>query len=325
MRWLSALVILCAGCGGSPPAKKAPPAEVAIVHAAPAPKKAPVLAPLPDRHAKLSFKLGELVPVPLVHGTISGEPTWMLLDSGAGTHFMSDWMAKRANVKQKKTKTEVADHARVTLNVTLADRSLITIEQWGRLIPGELLVVDGDEGGIAAKAGIGVVLSPQELEDDRAVILELDRGEIRTGSEAEAVKALAARKVGFDPDDIEFCHGVFSIAAHVEGEAVRLTVDTGSADTDLFSLTKPGRALSPKSVPTKFKAETASGPIVTRTYKNAKIMIGALKLRKDITLIPGAPEIDCPVDGVIGIDILRSCVLVFGSKQGKLRMSCAEK
>lgn len=243
MRWLSAILLFTAACGGTtPPVKKARPAEIAIVH--PAPKKAAVLAPLPDRHAKLNFKLGEIVPVPLVHGTISGEPTWMLLDSGAGTHFMSDWMAKRANVKQRKTRTEVADHARVTLNVTLADRSLITIEQWGRLIPGELLVVDGDEGGIAARAGIGVVLSPQELEDDRVVIMELDRGEIRTGTETEAVRALAARKVDFDPDDIEYCHGVFSIAAKVEGEAVRLTVDTGSADTDLFSLTKPDPLLS---------------------------------------------------------------------------------
>jgi len=324
VRWLSAIFIFCAACGGSPAPKKAPPAEVAIVHAAPPPKKIPVLAPLPDRHAKLSFKLGELVPVPLVHGTISGEPTWMLLDTGAGTHFMSDWMARKANVKQKKTRTEVADHARVTLNVTLADRSLVTIEQWGRLVPGELLVVDGDEDGIAAKAGIGVVLSPQELEEDRAVILELDRGEIRTGSEVDAVRALAARKVAFDADDIEYCHGVFSIAAKVEGEAVRLTVDTGSADTDLFSLTKPGRALTPRSVPTKFKSETASGPIVTRTYKNARISVGGLNLRKDITLIAGAPEVDCPVDGVVGIDILRSCVLVFGSTKGKLRMACGQ-
>ena len=284
-----------------------------------------MLAPLPDRHAKLTFKVGRIVPVPLVHGTISGEPTWMLLDSGAGTHFLSDWLAKRANVKQKKTRTEVADHARVTLNVALADRSLISIEQWGRHIPGELLVVDGDEGGIAANAGIGVVLSPQELEDDRAVIVELDRGEIRTGSEADAVQALAARKVGFDSDYIAFCHGVFSIGAKIEGEAVRLTVDTGSADTDLFTLTKPGRALSPRSVPAKFKSETASGPLVTRTYKNARINVGGLSIRKDIDLIPGAPEIDCPVDGVLGIDILRSCVLVFGSKKGKLRMSCADK
>jgi hypothetical protein len=313
VRWLSALFFLSEACGGAPPQKKAPPAEIAIVHAAP--KKPPVLAPLPDRHAKLNFKVGRIVPVPLVHGTISGEPTWMLLDSGAGTHFLSDWLAKRANVKQKKTRTEVADHARVTLNVALADRSLITIEQWGRLIPGELLVVDGDEGGIAAKAGIGVVLSPQELEDDRAVILELDHGEIRTGSEV----------VGIETDDIAFCHGVFSIAAKIEGESVRLTVDTGSADTDLFTLTKPGRALSPRSVPAKFKSETASGPLVTRTYKNARINVGALSIRKDIDLVPGAPEIDCPVDGVLGIDILRSCVLVFGSKKGKLRMSCADK
>jgi Aspartyl protease len=322
VRWLSALVIFCGACGSPSLARKAHPAEVAIVHAEP--KKPPPLAPLPDRHAKVNFKLGEIVPVPLVRGTIGGEPTWMLLDSGAGTHFIADWMAKRANVKPRKTKVEVSDHARVTLNVALADRSLITIEQWGRLIPGELLVVDEDEDSIGAKAGIGVVLSPQELEDDRAVILELDRGEVRTGSEADAVRALAAHKVAFDSDEIEFCHGVFSIAAKVEGEAVRLTVDTGSADTDLFSLTKPGRALGPRSVPSKYKSETASGPIVTRTYKNARIKVGGLTVRKDIALIPGAPEVDCPVDGVIGIDILRSCVLVFGSPKGKLRVTCSQ-
>ncbi|MEO7110956.1 MAG: retropepsin-like aspartic protease [Polyangiaceae bacterium] len=317
------LVALVTACGSVPAAKPSAVAEV-VLASDPPPPQPKALAPLPNRHAKLTFELGPLAPLPLVHGTIGGVPTWMIVDSGAGTHFVMGWMADRANVQTSPTKTVVTDHVRREMNVALADRSLIVIEGWGGLTPGELLVVDAPAGGLGAKNNIGIMLSPQTLDDDRAVIFELDRGSIRTGTEADAVRALAARKVPVDPDDIAFCHDVFSVAANIDGHAVRLVVDTGASSTDLFSLSDAGRALAAHSASSRTAGEPASGPVAMRIAKGARIQLGALSMHKDVDILVGAPEIECPVDGVLGVDVLRSCVLVFGSGKGQLRMQCGE-
>ena len=315
---------LAAACGGaSHSAEKSPVADVALAPDSPLPAEPTVLAPLPDRHATLTFDVGSLAPLPFVHGTIGGVSTWMLVDSGASTQFVPSWMADRAKVQTRPTTASVSDHVRHDMNVALADRSLIAIDAWGGLTPGELLVVDEKARGLGAEFGVGIMLSPQALDDERAVILELDRRSIRTGSEADAVRALAARKIAVDSDDIEFCHGVFSVAATIDGHAVRLTVDTGASSSDLFSLSDAGRALAPRSA-RRSEGEAGSGPVALRVYKGARIQVGGLSIRKDIDIFTGAPEIDCPVDGVLGIDVLRSCVLVFGSGKGQLRIQCNE-
>jgi len=300
---------LAAACGASPAIKKSPVADVALAPDSAELVEGVVLAPLPDRHAKLTFNVGSLAPLPFVHGTIGGVPTWMIVDSGASTQFAPSWMADRAKVHTRPTTSSVSDHVRHNMNVALADRSLIAIEGWGGLTPGELLVVDEEARGLGAKYGIGIILSPQELDDDRAVILELDRRSIRTGSEAAAVRALAARKIAVDPDDIAFCHGVFSVAAIIDG---------------LFSLSDAGRALAPHAARSRSEGEAGSGPVALRVSKGARIQLGGLSVRKDIDILTGAPEIQCPVDGVLGIDVLRSCVLVFGNGRGRLRIKCNE-
>jgi hypothetical protein len=313
-----------AACDATSHAKHARVAEAALPHDSPPPRQPKGLAPLPNRHAKLTFDLGSLAPLPLVHGTIGGVPTWMIVDSGASTHFAMSWMADRAKVEMHPTTTAVSDHVRHDVNVALADRSLIVIEGWGGLTPGELLVVDAPASGLGAKNNIGIMLSPQMLDDDRPVIFELDRRSIRTGTEADAVRALAARKVPVNTGDIAFCHDVFSVAASIDGHAVRLVVDTGASSTDLFSLSDAGRALAAHSTSSRSDSEPVSGAVATRVAKGARIQLGALSMHKDIDILTGAPETECPVDGVLGVDVLRSCVLVFGSKKGKLRMQCGE-
>jgi Aspartyl protease len=318
------LIGAVAACGASPHAKHARVAEVTSPHDSPPPRPSKKLASLPNRHAKLTFDLGALAPLPLVHGTIGGVPTWMIVDSGASTHFVMSWMANRAKVEMRPTTTAVSDHVRHDVNVTLADRSLIAIEGWGGLTPGELLVVDAPASGLGAKNNIGVMLSPQMLDDDRPVIFELDRSSIRTGSEADAVRALAARKVPVNTGDITFCHDVFSVAASIDGHAVRLVVDSGASSTDLFSLSEAGRALASRSASAPSEGEPASGPVAMRVAKGVRIQLGALSMQKDIDILTGAPETECPADGVLGVDVLRSCVLVFGRGKGRLRMQCGQ-
>jgi len=50
----------------------------------------PVLPARPTRSAPLKFELkGRYFPLPLVHGTIAGQPTWMLVDTGANSHVIA--------------------------------------------------------------------------------------------------------------------------------------------------------------------------------------------------------------------------------------------
>lgn len=309
-------------CGASPPSKQSRQAEVSVAPDVKAPARQVALAPLPFRHAELTFDLGQLAPLPLVHGTVGGKPTWMLVDSGATTHFLTSWMAERANVRTGPSTVSVSDHVRRDLNVALADRSLVVVDGWGGLTQGELLVVDESASGLGAKNNIGLVLSPQALDDDRPVIFELDRRSIRTGTEAEALRALAARRVPVATDDIEPCGGLFLVNALIDGHAVRLTVDTGASSTDLFSLSDAGRALTARSVRAREEGEPSSGPVARRVAKHARIQLGALTVHEDIDLYVGAPDTTCPADGVLGVDVLRSCVLVFGGEKGQLRMQC---
>ena len=57
---------------------------------------------------------------------------------------------------------------------------------------------------------------------------------------------------------------------------------------------------------------TASGKISARKLKGAHITTGNFAVTTDVDLIQGAADSSCPRDGVLAMDVLRSCALVFG-------------
>src|SRR4029079_19079276 len=138
---------------------------------------APGAAPA-DRTVTLRYELrGREFPLPLVHGTVGGVPTWMLVDTGANSHVIAGWLARKANLDTRNLGDQGTDHAGRTIMTSRTDRHAMSIDGWGKIPDGPVLVTEIPDA--VAKLGIGAFVSPQQLaEGGHAVVLDLARGEM---------------------------------------------------------------------------------------------------------------------------------------------------
>jgi predicted aspartyl protease len=318
----AALLALGAGCAGAAaPPRAAPPSAPEAAKNAPKPETPPNDAPkAPARRAKLHFELGgRPFPLPLVRGTIAGHETWMLVDTGATSHAIATWFAQRHGLPLATIAGSGTDHAGRSVRMFRTEGALVSIEGWGGLGPGARLVFDMPE--VIERLGIGMFLSPQMLpEDGRAAVLDLAAGELRLEHAESARAALAAR--GAKLPDARVCVETgaitglsFVVPASVSGHAAQLLVDTGAEHTDVLEVSNAGKALAGRSEEKKEKLFGASGGIKSRIVTGARLSIGDFSSSADVSLIPGKAEASCARDGVVGMDVLRGCTLVFETER----------
>jgi hypothetical protein len=275
------------------------------------------------RAAELHFSLnGRPFPLPLVHGTVAGIPTWMLVDTGANSHVITGWLARRAGFKLKNLGEVGSDHAGRPVTTFSVDKPKVTIDGFGALHNGPMLVTDVPEA--IERLGIGMFISPQWLGDeDEAVVLDLAGKLLMTSPFEDAARAIKNRGKDLAPIGGSLCEDTgssirglgFVIPATVEGHKVRLLVDTGAHHTDLLSTTPPAKLLLSRSVANSEQMYAASGLVRTRLLKHAKVSVGDFTVTSDVDLVPGVSDPVCPRDGVVSMDVLQSCVLVLGQKQ----------
>ena len=85
------------------------PLVAARVPSAPAPPTADPTSSA--RRVALHFELnGHKFPLPLVHGVISGVPVWMLVDTGANSHVIARWVARKAGLRMRALGDVGSDH-----------------------------------------------------------------------------------------------------------------------------------------------------------------------------------------------------------------------
>jgi predicted aspartyl protease len=314
---LSVALVACGGGGGAPRAR-APHAQLAASQAAAAERTGP-----PSRKAKLHYELnGRPFPLPVIHGTVSGQPTWMLVDTGANSHVIAGWFAKKAGLTLAKLGDIGTDHAGRTIATSRAEHPHVKLEGWGELADGPMLVTDVPP--IIEKLGIGAFISPQRLtEDGDAVILDLAAAEIRATMFDEALKAERFTGPTLIGEDARVCEDTqspikglaFVVPTSVDGQKAELLVDTGAQRSDLLAASDAGQALASRSIANKEQMYGASGRLTSRTVKGARLRAGELAFALDVDLIGGESDPYCPRDGVLSMDVLRSCVLVLGRKQ----------
>ncbi len=314
---LAWLFVLAAACS---PAASPPPPEPRARLAAVAPDTDATRTPL-TRHAALRYEIrGRAFPLPLVTGTIAGQPALMLVDTGANSHVIAGWLARRLGLPMKKLGDVGTDHVGKTIATFRIDKPEMTIDQWGALTSGPVLATDVPE--VIEKLGIGAFISPQRLvEEGDSVVLDLAKGEIRSAWWDEAHYDLAASGSPLVMGDAgRACeetdgpiHGLaYVLPATIDSNRVELLVDTGAQHSDVFSSTRAGQALVAQSVPNKEPMYTASGKISARKLRSARIVAGSFSVTSDVDLIGGAADGSCPRDGVLAMDLLRSCTLLLG-------------
>jgi len=272
------------------------------------------------RHAKLLYEIhGRPFPLPLVTGTIAGHPVLMLVDTGANSHVIAGWFARKLGLTMKKLGDLGTDHVGKTIATFRIEEAEVTIDAWGPLTPTPVLATDVPD--VIEKLGIGAFISPQRLvEEGDAVMLDLARGEMRPAWWDDAHDELSAVGVPLVLGEARACKETegpikglaFIVPASVEAQRVELLVDTGAQHSDVFNTSAAGQRLAARSTVNREPMYTASGTISARKLKGARVAAGSFSVSTDVDLIGGGADASCPRDGVLAMDVLRSCSLLLG-------------
>lgn len=268
------------------------------------------------RHVDLEFSIHDRpFPLPIVHGTVAGVPTLFLVDTGANAHILSGAIARKAELTTRAFGDVGVDHSGRSIETRRATHPHVHIDNWGDLPDEPILVTDVPDA--VTRLGIGGFISPQQLTtDDASLVLDFQRSEMRQMQRGDTLGA-SGSALALDPPrmcldrDSPLRGLAFVVHAQIDGHDADLLIDSGAHHSDLLSASAPAKALLPRSQPNGEPVYAASGKVTPRTVHGAHIRVGALEATRDIDLIPGQQDDFCPRDGVLAMDVLKKCVLVF--------------
>jgi predicted aspartyl protease len=248
----------------------------------------------------------------------------MIVDTGATSHAITAWFASKHGLPLSPAAGSATDHAGRAVRMFRTEAAVVTLDGWGSLGTGPFLVYEMPE--IIERLGVGMFVAPQALvEEGRAVVLDLAARELRMEPVVDALRAragtpLPAAKACVEAGSIRGLSYV--VPAKIGGHDARLLVDTGAQHTDLFESSKAGKALAASATAGDDKTWGASGRIRSRRVEGAAVALGDHAARVNVDILPGAaPAGACPRDGVLAMDALAGCVLVFAGDE--LATTCA--
>jgi hypothetical protein len=249
----------------------------------------------------------------------------MLVDTGANSHVIAGWLARKVGLKVESHGDLGTDHAGREIQTLRAEHPAVAIDDWGPLVDAPVLVTEIP--GAIEKLGIGAFISPQSLREGAAIVLDLRHGELHSAAYSDAERDLGKEGRALSPAGGIACEDTESpikglayvIPGTVDDQPTMLLVDSGAERTDLLVGSRAARALASRSVANKEQLFGASGRIPTRTLRGATLTIGEWSAAKDVDLIPGVVDETCPRDGVVAMDVLGSCVLVLGPESMSAR------
>ncbi len=273
---------------------------------------------------------GRPFPLPLVSGTIAGRPAMMLVDTGADSHVVAGWLARKLALPMEKLGDVATDHVGRTFASFRIDHPSIALDGWGPLAMQTASAIEVPEA--FERLGIGAIISPQRLDEEGdATLLDLAKGELRSAWWDKAVVELQAGSELVHAGDGQTCEDEdgpakglwFVVPATIDARSTRLLVDTGAPQSDVFATSAPGKELDGRSTASSAPMYAASGRVAMRVLKGAHVMAGSFATAVDVDLIEGGPDSTCPRDGALAMDVLRSCTLLLGRTQ--IRGRCAPR
>ncbi|CAN5255402.1 hypothetical protein BH09MYX1_BH09MYX1_52700 [soil metagenome] len=267
------------------------------------------------RKVDIEFTIqGRPFPLPLVKASVAGTPTLALIDTGANSTVIAGWLARKTNLTLQRFGDTGTDHTGRSIEMRRALHPQVAIDGWGSLPDEPLLVTDVPDA--VTKLGIGVFISPQKLAlVGEAIILDFPHKEMRAVKKGTSLGTLG---IALTLDPVALCEDkdspiqglAYVLSGTVDGEAVKLLVDTGAHHSDLLMSSPPGVKLLPRAVDSKEQVYAASGKVTPRTLKDVNVSVGAVEGKLDVDLIPGKKDDFCPRDGVLAMDVLAKCEIL---------------
>jgi predicted aspartyl protease len=255
---------------------------------------------------------GDEFPSPLVDVIVSGQPTSMIVDTGASHHIVASWIAGDAGTSGAPGGAGI-DHAGKTVQLARFEGGNLVVSGWGRVPTPETLVAALPAA--LQRHGIGGVLSPQTLVDDsRAVTLDFRKNTMTDAPVDEALRALAAQPGTEMKGEVRDCnvggHLMF-VKATIGGQAVEAQIDTGATSTTVQAASEAGKALRPRAKG-QASAVAASGVFTVPAAEGVRVAVGAFEMDTTVDLVPGG-AFQCGNSAFLGMDVLRRCVMVVGA------------
>jgi predicted aspartyl protease len=324
---ISALALAACGSPAQPasaPANATTTANATATANANANANTTTTANAPVRRVALRFDLeGRPFPSPLADALIAGQPTTVLVDTGATHHVVAAWLAQELALPMSSAGDVGMDHAGQSVRVSRLQGTVMSLSGWGAVDDPAMLVVPVPDA--LRRSGIGAFVAPQALASGgRAVVLDLRAGAMTEAPLEDAVKALAAGSGG-PVTELGACGGPgrgreLTAPATIEGVAVILKVDSGASNTSLFAGSPAGKRLAGRASSSR-SAYAASGKHTVPVVPGARVQVSGVEISTDIDLLPNASRPGCPTDGFAGMDVLRGCVLVLGEARAIVRCS----
>jgi hypothetical protein len=268
--------------------------------------------------SRTKIELAQTRHVPLVHATVAGRPTLLLLDTGSFDHLLEGWFGRALQDTASGTRSAaLVDHANRRVPVERYSEASFAVDGWEPL-PSIRPLVTNDLTPAPRKLGIGGILSPQRLVRGNVIVIDFPQGEMVSGEPDDGAGRLRAHATSLGT--ALRCGGSYVVDATIEGQDARLVVDTGSYLTDLKIRSSAGQALSGRSSVAR-EVYAIGGAVATRAITDARLAVGDLRTKLDVALIEDqASRGRCAGDGVVGMDVLAQCVLVIDDQ--KMRIAC---
>jgi len=283
----------------------------------PAADASPFLGPqLPEHLLKITHTIGRKhVDLPILIVRVNGRPCWLLLDTGASTHVLSQRLIRALGLSPSRDGFG-KDHLGNDFAAGMVEGVTIESEGWALVDHGP--VGTADLSGTLEELGIDGLLSPQMLAPaGESVVLDLAGGLLWTAPHVDAEAQFRGKRLRLTPPWPRICtrsarspFQLYVLPAIIEGTAQSLLIDTGATHTNLSLSALQGTRLVP-SASGRGRAAAGRG----QRLRAADLRIGRLQASRDIPLVPGSPNVACRYDGVLGLDILSTCTLVLNPSQ----------
>ncbi len=258
-------------------------------------------------------------PNPATRLTINGQTAWFLIDTGAGVHVLASWFSAAARLEADTSLDETvrgADSTGRTVAFKGARGVTAQLDSNESLRLPFAAIADFPEDFERSK--VGGILSPQLLASaGLSAALDLRVPELRFEPFDEAVGRLAAARI--PRSRVQICGSlkdavpnlVFAIpATSANGDGV-LLLDSGATSTKLV-------ARSPLIAGMKLEAggETTGLSGERQTFSIARgLTLGFAEYQVAVdSQVAGMGDASCGADGLLGLDALRECAIVLGSR-----------
>ncbi|NUP10675.1 MAG: hypothetical protein HOW73_31915 [Polyangiaceae bacterium] len=260
--------------------------------------------PVGERGVRLARDPCSKQPVLAAPVDIGAHATWLIIDTGAFRHVLSDNYARTHKLGRSGEKIRVGDGAGLDADVLSPLR--LAMPGVGVVPDTTILALDA---AIVGDCGTAGVLSPQRLVvDGQAVVIDLERRVLRVTTGVDALQSLdgvwLTPEVGVAPDPFEG----FVVDAEIAGKTARLVVDTGSCCTTIHPDTEAGRSLEPLAREADTGLRDIQDDTASALAEGIGVTAGGVRRTVDVFLMDHRTK---DQHGVLGIDFLRGCSLAF--------------